>query len=159
MMLSKHTGYVTGDEVGYKRYRGQTANPLGKEKSVPTVSLRLFLRSTVEQPDIIFSVEQTRCGQLDKAEPQSPALPPDDYKTTAVCSSDHEQLVHTNETEDVSQSPRSTADLFLTLEDPEELLQLALEAGDCVVPLPGGETCKRHFYLQHNQSFILEKKG
>lgn len=91
----------------------------------------------MEQPDIIFSVEQTRCGQLPKAEPQSPALPPDDRD------SDHEQLVA--ETEDAGHSPRNAADLFFTLKDPEELLQLAPEPGDCVVPLPGGETQERHF--------------
>lgn len=33
MMLSKHNGYITDDEVDYKRYRGQTTQPLRIEKS------------------------------------------------------------------------------------------------------------------------------
>lgn len=81
--------------------------------------------SAVEQPDVVFSMEQIHC-----AEPHSPA--PEDCGTNS--DPDSERLVSSTQTQDA-------ADLFFKLkEEPEE-------AGDDIVPLTGGETDRRHFYL------------
>lgn len=94
----------------------------------------LFSCSAVEEPDVVFSAEQIRCGQ---AETHSPA--PENEKSVIICDSDSETekpatSVHA---EDVGVKPNNTAELFLKLkEKPEELLQLAPAAGD-IVPLSG----------------------
>lgn len=94
----------------------------------------------MEQPEVVFSVEQLRYGQA-----ESPALAPEDCGTADKCDSnpDSERLTETGQTEDAaSNPPSSAAQLFFKLkEKPEELLQLAPEAGD-VVPLTG-ETVQR----------------
>lgn len=85
----------------------------------------------MEQPDVVFSVEQIHC---DRSEANSPALTPADSDTTLKSDSDPETP---GKVENVGSSPRNTAELFFELkEKPEELLQLAPEAGD-VVPLTG----------------------
>lgn len=53
---------------------------------------------------------------------------------------DSERLAVSSEAEE-SKSPGGSAELFMKLkEKPEELLQLAPEAGDAILPLMGGET-------------------
>lgn len=85
-----------------------------------------FACSAVEQPGVVFSVEQTRCGLLPKTEPLSPERAAEDSGISDTCESDGEE------------ERGSPGKLFLKLkEKPEELLQL--EAGDAVVPLSGGE--------------------
>lgn len=91
-----------------------------------------FFCSAVEQPDIIFSIEQVRCSQQLKAEPQSPAITAVDCGTDDMCDSEpeSEHLAGSGQPEDAGSNPSSAADLFLKLkEKPEELLQLAPEAG------------------------------
>lgn len=84
----------------------------------------------MEQPDVVFSVEQLRHG---RAEPH-----------TCDSDPDSEHLTESSQTEDSDSS--GAAQLFFELkEKPEELLQLAPEAGD-VVPLTG-ETVQRPTFL------------
>lgn len=90
-----------------------------------------FSCSSVEQPDVVFSVEQIHC---DQSEADSPALTPADNDATLKSDSDAETP---DKVEDVGSSPSNTAELFFELEEkPNELLQLAPEAGE-VVPLTG----------------------
>lgn len=85
----------------------------------------------MEQPDVVFSVEQIDC---DRSEASSPAVTPADSDTTLKSDSDPETP---GKGENVGSSPSNAAELFFELkEKPEELLQLAPEAGD-VVPLTG----------------------
>lgn len=85
----------------------------------------------MEQPDVVFSVEQIHC---DWSEASSSALTPADSDTTLKSESDPETPA---EGENLGSSPSNAAELFFELkEKPEELLQLAPEAGD-VVPLTG----------------------
>lgn len=114
-----------------------------------------FFCSAVEQPDVIFSVEQIRCVQQLKAEPQSPAVIPGDCGTD-ICDSEpeNEHLPGSLQLEDAGSNPSSTAHLFPKLKKPEELLQLAPEAGDTIVPLTGGQTYSN---LLEYQWLFLEK--
>lgn len=102
-----------------------------------------FFFSAVEQPEVVFSVEQLRSGQA-----ESPALAPEDCGAADKCdyNPDSERPTETGQTEDMaSNPPSSAAQLFFKLkEKPEELLQLAPEAGD-VVPLTG-ETVQRPIF-------------
>lgn len=85
----------------------------------------------MEQPDFVFSIEQVHC---DDSEANSPALTPLHSDTTLKSDSDPST---SSKAENVGSGPSNTAELFLKLkEKPEELLQLAPEAGD-VVPLTG----------------------
>lgn len=87
----------------------------------------------MEQPDVVFSVEQVHC---DRSGAVSPALTPADSDTTLTSDSDPEA---SGRVENAGSSPGK---LFFQLkEKPEELLQLASEAGD-VVSLTG-ETPQR----------------
>lgn len=97
----------------------------------------------MEQPEVVFSVEQLCHGQ---AEPHTSALKPEDCWTADKCDSDpdSEHLTESSQTDDTDSS--GAAQLFFKLkEKPEELLQLAPEAGD-VVPLTGG-TAQRPTFL------------
>lgn len=90
-----------------------------------------FSCSSVEQPGVVFSVEQVHC---DRSEANSPALSPAESDTTLKSDSDGKTP---GKVENVGSSPSNSAELFFELkEKPEELLQLAPEAGD-VVPLTG----------------------
>lgn len=85
----------------------------------------------MEQPGVVFSVEQVHC---DPSEANSPALSPAESDTTLKSDSDGKTP---GKVENVGSSPSNSAELFFELkEKPEELLQLAPEAGD-VVPLTG----------------------
>ncbi|XP_005812034.2 hypoxia-inducible factor 3-alpha-like [Xiphophorus maculatus] len=80
-----------------------------------------FILSAVEQPDVVFSVEQTRCSLLPKTEPSSPERAAEDSGISDTCDSDGEDA-------------GSSAKLLLKLtEKPEELLQLP-DGGDGVAP-------------------------
>lgn len=83
--------------------------------------------SAVEQPDMVFSVEQTRCSLLPKTEPSSPERAAEDSGISDTWDSDGEDA-------------GSSAKLLLKLtEKPEELLQLP-DGGDGVAPaLTAGE--------------------
>lgn len=106
----------------------------------------------MEQPDVVFSVEQLHC---DQSEASCPALTPADSDTTQKSDSDPETP---GKVENVGSGPSNTAELFFELkEKPEELLQLAPEAGD-VVPLTG-KTLQRLvcFYFYSLACLLTEK--
>lgn len=85
----------------------------------------------MEHPDVVLSAKQIRCGQ---SEANSPALTPADSGISLKSDSDPETP---GEVENVGSRPGNAAELFFELkEKPEELLQLAPQAGD-VVPLTG----------------------
>lgn len=104
-----------------------------------TLYFIFFSCSAVEQPDVVFSVEQIRCGQAKTHTPAECGADIDD------CKPDSDPLTDVTQTEDAASDSSSSADLFLKLkEQPGELLQLAPEAGDVIVPLTG-ETDRGHF--------------
>lgn len=89
-----------------------------------------FSCSSVEQPEFVFSIEQVHSDQPEAA----PALTPADTDTPLKSETD---LDTPCKVENVGSSSSNAADLFFKLkEKPQELLQLAPEAGD-VVPLTG----------------------
>lgn len=107
--------------------------------TVPDFNVIVFFAfSSVEQPDVIFSMEQTRCSRSSKVEPAD-----EDSGTADMCESktDSEPRTVSTEAEDVDSDSSSSATLFMELQEkPEELLQLAPDAGDTIVPLSPGET-------------------
>lgn len=111
-----------------------------------------FPCSSVEQPDVVFSVEQTRSGLLSKTE--SPNTPQDSGFSDS-CESDAEPTPGSAEAQDLD--PSSSARLFLKLkEEPEEILQLAPESGDAVVLVAGDTSHTQELFLLHTPSFKLK---
>ncbi|XP_028276383.1 hypoxia inducible factor 1 subunit alpha, like [Parambassis ranga] len=130
--LANCGGFVWAETQATVLYSSKTSQP-------EAVVCLNFILSAVEQPDIIFSVEQTRCGRLVKAELPSEAAAPVDCGSSDGSDSeaDSERLAVSSEAKE--SSPDGSAELFMKLkEKPEELLQLAPEAGDAIVPLMGG---------------------
>ncbi|XP_069042481.1 hypoxia inducible factor 1 subunit alpha, like isoform X2 [Lepisosteus oculatus] len=98
--LAKNGGFVWAETQATVIYNGKTSQPEG------VVCLN-FILSGVEQPDVVFSVEQTERLLQPKPEPEDEGVAAD----TSAC-------------------------LFLKLkESPEELTQLAPASGGAVVPL------------------------
>ncbi|XP_078140076.1 hypoxia inducible factor 1 subunit alpha, like [Centroberyx gerrardi] len=133
--LAKSGGFVWAETQATVLYNSKTSQP-------EAVVCLNFILSAVEQPDVVFSVEQTRCGRLPKAEPRSPATAAEDCGTSNPCDpcdpdlKTGQTLCGAGQTEDGGSTPGSAAELFLKLkEQPEELLQLAPESGDAIVPL------------------------
>ncbi|KAM3874771.1 hypoxia-inducible factor 3-alpha-like, partial [Diretmus argenteus] len=130
--LANSGGFVWAETQATVLYNSKTSQP-------EAVVCLNFILSVVEQPDVVFSMEQTRCAKLPKAEPQSTETPPEDCGSSGPCDPDPDRegiqtLPGSRQTEDVS----SAAELFLKLqENPENLLQLAPEPGDAFVPLTG----------------------
>ncbi|XP_035535487.1 hypoxia inducible factor 1 subunit alpha, like [Morone saxatilis] len=124
--LANSGGFVWAETQATVLYSSKTSQP-------EAVVCLNFILSAVEQPDVVFSVEQLRCGQ---AKTHSAAPAPEDSGTSDMRDSDSECLASSDQTEDESSGTSSAADLFFKLkEKPEELLQLAPEAGDVIVPL------------------------
>ncbi|CAK6957819.1 hypoxia inducible factor 1 subunit alpha%2C like isoform X2 [Scomber scombrus] len=120
--LANSGGFVWAETQATVLYSSKTSQP-------EAVVCLNFILSAVEQPDVVFSVEQIRCRQLSKAEPQSPSPAAEEVCETA----DSER-----QTEDAGSKPGSSAELFFKLSvKPGELLQLAPDAGDTIVPLTG----------------------
>ncbi|XP_040903163.1 hypoxia inducible factor 1 subunit alpha, like isoform X2 [Toxotes jaculatrix] len=121
--LANSGGFVWAETQATVLYSSKTSQP-------EAVVCLNFILSAVEQPDVVFSAEQIRCGH--KAEPCSPAPAAEDCETSDICDSDGERLPNSGQTE-------GAAVLFFKLkEKPEELLQLAPQAGDAIMPLTGG---------------------
>lgn len=92
---------------------------------------------------MIFSMEQTRCSRVPKIEPADEDSGTADIRESET---DSEPRTVSTEAEDVDSDSSSSAKLFMELrEKPEELLQLAPDAGDTIVPLSPGETDRRPF--------------
>ncbi|KAK2846588.1 hypothetical protein Q5P01_009587 [Channa striata] len=131
--LANNGGFVWAETQATVLYSSKTSQP-------EAIVCLNFILSAVEQPDVIFSVEQIRCDTVPKAEPQSPAITPEDCGIADKSDSEpeSEHLADSSQPEDVDSSPSDTVDLSPDLkEKPEELLQLEPEAGDTIVPLTG----------------------
>uniref|UniRef100_UPI0037E78A9D hypoxia inducible factor 1 subunit alpha, like n=1 Tax=Semicossyphus pulcher TaxID=241346 RepID=UPI0037E78A9D len=110
-------GFVWATTQATVLYNSKTSQP-------EAVVCLNFILSAVEQPDVIFSVEQTHCSQLSEAESHSPEPAPEDDGTSDIC--------------DSGSNPSRAADVFFELNgEPEKLLQLAPEARDVIEPLTG----------------------
>uniref|UniRef100_A0A673BMR5 Hypoxia-inducible factor 1-alpha-like n=1 Tax=Sphaeramia orbicularis TaxID=375764 RepID=A0A673BMR5_9TELE len=126
--LANHGGFVWAETQATVLYSSKTSQP-------EAIVCLNFILSAIEQPDVVFSLEQVRCAQP-KAEPPSPASATDDGDKSDTCDSDADA-------DHVMES--SQTDLFSKLkEKPEELLQLAPQAGDAFVSLMGGEGVLHH---------------
>ncbi|XP_070762079.1 hypoxia inducible factor 1 subunit alpha, like [Enoplosus armatus] len=126
--LANSSGFVWAETQATVLYNSKTSQP-------EAIVCLNFILSAVEQPDVVFSIEQIPCGQ---AEPHSPALAAEDYGTSDTSDPVSERLASSCQTEDAGSSPSSAAELFFKLkEQPEELVQLAPEARDAIVPLTG----------------------
>uniref|UniRef100_A0A3B3XAB3 Hypoxia inducible factor 1 subunit alpha, like n=1 Tax=Poecilia mexicana TaxID=48701 RepID=A0A3B3XAB3_9TELE len=115
--LANSGGFVWAETQATVLYNNKTSQP-------EAVVCLNFILSAVEQPDVVFSVEQTRRSLLPKTEPSSPERTAEDSGISDTCDSDGEDA-------------GSSAKLLLGLaEKPEELLQLA-DGGE--PPLTAGE--------------------
>ncbi|XP_070684757.1 hypoxia inducible factor 1 subunit alpha, like [Pempheris klunzingeri] len=119
--LANSGGYVWAETQATVLYNSKTSQP-------EAVVCLNFILSAVEQPDVVFSVEQIRAGRLPEAEPHSQALATKNCGKSDTCGSDAdgEHL-----TEDTGSNPSGATEIFLQpKEGPEELRQLAPDAED-----------------------------
>ncbi|KAM4742686.1 hypoxia inducible factor 1 subunit alpha, like isoform 2-T2 [Anableps anableps] len=122
--LANNGGFVWAETQATVLYNNKTSQP-------EAIVCLNFILSAVEQPDMVFSIEQTRCSLLPKAEPFSPERAAEDSGISDTCESDGEPIGE----DDTGRSVK----LFLKLKKkPKELLQLAPKAGDAIVLLTGG---------------------
>lgn len=131
--LANGGGFVWTETQATVLYSSRTSQP-------EAVVCLNYILSAVEQPDLVFSVEQTRCGRPPEAEPHAPALAPEDCEASDISDSDPdgEHLASSSQTEAAGSNPDSAEELFFKgKEPPEELLQLDPEAGNGIVPLTG----------------------
>ncbi|KAF3693335.1 Hypoxia-inducible factor 1-alpha [Channa argus] len=131
--LANNGGFVWAETQATVLYSSKTSQP-------EAIVCLNFILSAVEQPDVIFSVEQIDCERVPKAEPQSPANTPEDCGITDKCDSEpeSERVADSSQAEDGSSNPSDKADVSLKQkEKSDDLLQLAPEAGDTIVPLTG----------------------
>ncbi|XP_063762260.1 hypoxia inducible factor 1 subunit alpha, like isoform X2 [Eleginops maclovinus] len=128
--LANGSGFVWAETQATVLYSSKTSQP-------EAVVCLNFILSGVEQPDVAFSVEQTRCGRLPEAEPPSSALPPEDSGISDFSQSDpnSERLISNAQSEDAGLIPSPVVELFSKVE--EELLKEASEAEDLIAPLTG----------------------
>ncbi|XP_029965020.1 hypoxia inducible factor 1 subunit alpha, like isoform X1 [Salarias fasciatus] len=118
--LANSGGFVWAVTQATVLYNGKTAQP-------EAIVCLNFILSSVEQPDVVFSLEQTHGARPPKAEVRAP----EDCGIGVMSDSEAELLP-----EDSAPDGTAAATLFMKLkEQPEELLQLAPDAGDAVVPL------------------------
>ncbi|XP_068440961.1 hypoxia inducible factor 1 subunit alpha, like [Clinocottus analis] len=125
--LANGGGFVWAETQATVLFSSKTSQP-------EAVVCLNYILSAVEQPDLVFSVEQTRGGRA----PAAP--PPPDRGTCDISDSDpdSELLAGSGQTEDAGLNPGSAAELFFKLKElPEELLEAAPEAGDAIDPLTG----------------------
>ncbi|MEQ2215887.1 hypothetical protein XENOCAPTIV_007342, partial [Xenoophorus captivus] len=127
--VTELVGYKPEDLIGRSTYEFYHALDSDRIKK------SLHTRDAVEQPDVVFSIEQTSSRLLAKSEPLSQEHAADDSGISDTCESDGEPVGE----KDVSSG--DVEKLFLKVkEKPEELLQLSPDAGDTIVPLSRGET-------------------
>ncbi|KAM6932255.1 hypoxia inducible factor 1 subunit alpha, like [Lycodopsis pacificus] len=127
--LANGGGFVWTETQATVLYSSRTSQP-------EAVVCLNYILSAVEQPDLVFSVEQTRCGRPPEAEPHAPALAPEDCEASDISDSDPdgEHLASSSQTEAAGSNPDSAEELFFK---GKELLQLDPEAGNGIVPLTG----------------------
>ncbi|XP_022053770.2 hypoxia inducible factor 1 subunit alpha, like isoform X1 [Acanthochromis polyacanthus] len=110
--LANSGGFVWAETQATVLYSNKTSQP-------EAVVCLNFILSSVEQPDVIFSIEQNRCGESES----QPAAAPETSGASEESDSDL----------------GNSANLFMKLQEkPEELLQLAPSAGDAIVLLNKG---------------------
>ncbi|XP_068174285.1 hypoxia inducible factor 1 subunit alpha, like isoform X2 [Antennarius striatus] len=121
--LAHSGGFVWVETQGTVLYSSKTSQP-------EAIVCLNFILSAVQQPDVVFSIEQIHHGQ---AEP----LPPEGCGAADMCDSDpsHVKVMSTSQTEDEGSNPSVAVETtFKPKEKPEEDLQFGPEAGDAVPP-------------------------
>ncbi|XP_029373437.1 hypoxia inducible factor 1 subunit alpha, like [Echeneis naucrates] len=121
--LANSGGFVWVETQATILYSSKTSQP-------EAIVCLNFILSAVEQPDVVFSLEQIR---LQKSEPQSPALPPVYHGMSVVCDSGSELV-----TSLLKSKPCQNKDADLSPSSPSELIQVPCEAEDPDVLPPGG---------------------
>ncbi|KAI9536901.1 hypothetical protein NQZ68_030123 [Dissostichus eleginoides] len=142
--LANSGGFVWAETQATVLYSSRTSLP-------EAVVCLNFILSGVEQPDVVFSVEQTRCGRLPEAEPQ----PAEDSGMSDLSQSDSgsECLTSPGQSEDAGSILSPVAELFLQVK--EELLKEASEAEDPITPLTG-DFLELSFCSPRGQSSVPE---
>ncbi|KAG7478517.1 hypoxia-inducible factor 1-alpha-like [Solea senegalensis] len=127
--LANSGGFVWAETQATVLYSNKTSQP-------EAIVCLNFILSAVEQPDVVFSVEQLRCDRLMKAEPLSPAPPPtpEDLETP---DSEGGHLTNFSQTEEVGSESSSAAKLLIKQKEKPEELDLATEDKDAVKPPAG----------------------
>ncbi|XP_072248160.1 hypoxia inducible factor 1 subunit alpha, like [Leuresthes tenuis] len=121
-------GFVWAETQATVLYNNKTSQP-------EAIVCLTFILSAVEQPGVVFSIEQTRRLSVPKTEPLS-AEHMEDSGISDTCESDGEHAADSSEAEDVD--PSRSAQLFLTLKErPEKLLHLVPAADDSMLLLTG----------------------
>ncbi|XP_013871364.1 hypoxia inducible factor 1 subunit alpha, like [Austrofundulus limnaeus] len=125
--LANSGGYVWAETQATILYNNKTSQP-------EAIVCLNFILSAVEQPDVVFSAEQTRCSCPAKTELLSPDHAPED-SGISTCESDGEHAAGFSEPEDLELG--SPIKIFLKLEEnPDELLQLAPDAAEPLAASP-----------------------
>ncbi|XP_060928726.1 hypoxia inducible factor 1 subunit alpha, like [Limanda limanda] len=128
--LANRGGFVWAETQATVLYSGKTSQP-------EAVVCLNFILSSVEQPHVVFSSEQTRSGLQPEADPDSPRLTPEECGTPDVCGTDVQNLTNCRQTEVTGSIPSSNTELlFKPQEEPEEPEE-PVET-DAVAPLTGG---------------------
>ncbi|KAM9733930.1 LOW QUALITY PROTEIN: hypoxia inducible factor 1 subunit alpha, like [Menidia menidia] len=123
--LANGGGFVWAETQATVLYSSKTSQP-------EAIVCLNFILSAVEQPDVVFSVEQTRSPRWPKAEPLSPERGEDSGISDCGESDGDGQLRPAGG--GAGEEEGSPARLFLKLqENPEQLIQLAPTGGDSLL--------------------------
>uniref|UniRef100_A0A3Q3NRV3 Hypoxia-inducible factor 1-alpha-like n=1 Tax=Labrus bergylta TaxID=56723 RepID=A0A3Q3NRV3_9LABR len=125
--LTNSGGFVWAQTQATVLYNSKTSKP-------EAIVCLNFILSTVEQPDVVFSVEQIRYRPPSEAESHSTEIKTKVNGTADICDSDGERL---SSSKDACLSPGSSDQ-----EEPEALLQLESVAKD-----PGSEKADGPYWL------------
>ncbi|XP_060903216.1 hypoxia inducible factor 1 subunit alpha, like isoform X2 [Labrus mixtus] len=139
--LTNSGGFVWAQTQATVLYNSKTSKP-------EAVVCLNFILSTVEQPDVVFSVEQIRSRPPSEAESHSTGIETKVNGTADICDSDSERLCSSK---DARLSPGSASDQ----EEPETLLQLESVAKDVIVP-PTGDFVELAFCTPSSPDSVLE---
>ncbi|KAM6988225.1 hypoxia inducible factor 1 subunit alpha, like [Tautogolabrus adspersus] len=139
--LTNSGGFVWAQTQATVLYNSKTSQP-------EAIVCLNFILSAIEQPDVVFSVEQIRCRPPSKAESQSPEFKTKVNGTTDICDFDSELL---SSSKDACLSPSNASDQG----EPEALLQLVFVAKDVIVP-PTGDFVELAFCTPPSPDSVLE---
>nr|XP_020499180.1 hypoxia-inducible factor 1-alpha-like [Labrus bergylta] len=138
--LTNSGGFVWAQTQATVLYNSKTSKP-------EAIVCLNFILSTVEQPDVVFSVEQIRYRPPSEAESHSTEIKTKVNGTADICDSDGERL---SSSKDACLSPGSSDQ-----EEPEALLQLESVAKDVIVP-PTGDFVELAFCTPSSPDSVLE---
>ncbi|CAJ1064822.1 hypoxia inducible factor 1 subunit alpha%2C like isoform X2 [Xyrichtys novacula] len=142
--LANGGGFVWAQTQATVLYNSKTSQP-------EAVVCLNFVLSGVEQPDVVFSVEQIRSSRSSAGQ----TLSPEGAETPDLGDLDCERL---SGPEDTGSPPSRLPELFSRLNgEPEALLQLAPAAGDAIVPLTGGERVELTFCSPPSPNLVPER--